>query len=44
VANYRSQFNNVIQSESYAALVERLRNADRDAAASTAPRSRDGRN
>jgi phospholipid transport system substrate-binding protein len=40
VANYRSQFNTVIQSESYAALVERLRTADRDAAASPAPRSR----
>lgn len=34
VNNYRSQFNSVIQSSSYAALVERLRSKETDAAAS----------
>jgi phospholipid transport system substrate-binding protein len=37
INNYRSQFNAVIQSSSYAALVERLRSKETDAAAS--PRS-----
>jgi phospholipid transport system substrate-binding protein len=37
INNYRSQFNTVIQSSSYAALLERLRSKDTDAAAS--PRS-----
>jgi phospholipid transport system substrate-binding protein len=34
VNNYRSQFNAVIQSSSYSALVERLRSKETDAAAS----------
>jgi phospholipid transport system substrate-binding protein len=34
INNYRSQFNSVIQSSSYAALVERLRSKETDAAAS----------
>jgi phospholipid transport system substrate-binding protein len=34
INNYRSQFNSVIQSNSYAALVERLRSKETDAAAS----------
>ena len=34
INNYRSQFNSVIQSSSYAALVERLRSKDTDGAAS----------
>ena len=34
INNYRSQFNAVIQSSSYAALVERLRSKEPDAAAS----------
>ena len=39
IANYRSQFNSVIQSGSYSALVERLRSKEPDAAASPqAPR------
>jgi phospholipid transport system substrate-binding protein len=39
INNYRSQFNSVIQSSSYAALVERLRAKEPDAAASpTSPR------
>jgi phospholipid transport system substrate-binding protein len=39
VNNYRSQFNAVIQSSSYRALVERLRSKETDAAASpTSPR------
>jgi phospholipid transport system substrate-binding protein len=39
IANYRSQFNSVIQSSSYQALVERLRSKETDAAASPqAPR------
>ena len=39
VNNYRSQFNTVIQSRSYSALVERLRSKEPDAAASpSAPR------
>ena len=33
INNYRSQFNSVIQSSSYAALVERLRSKEPDAAA-----------
>jgi phospholipid transport system substrate-binding protein len=37
VANYRSQFNAVIQSGGYEALVERLRSKEPDAAASPAP-------
>ena len=36
VNNYRSQFNAVIQSESYAGLVNRLRSKEPDAAASPA--------
>jgi phospholipid transport system substrate-binding protein len=39
VNNYRSQFNTVIQSSSYAALVERLRSKEPDPAASAAPPS-----
>ena len=39
IANYRSQFNSVIQSGSYRALVERLRSKETDGAASPpAPR------
>jgi phospholipid transport system substrate-binding protein len=34
INNYRSQFNSVIQSSSYAALVERLRSKDTEGAAS----------
>ena len=34
INNYRSQFNSVIQSSSYAALVERLRSKETDTAAS----------
>ena len=34
INNYRSQFNSVIQSSSYAALAERLRSKEPDAAAS----------
>jgi hypothetical protein len=33
VNNYRSQFNTVIQSSSYSALVDRLRSKEPDAAA-----------
>lgn len=36
INNYRSQFNSVIQSSSYSALVERLRSKEPDAAASSA--------
>lgn len=36
INNYRSQFNSVIQSSSYPALVERLRSKETDAAASPA--------
>lgn len=36
INNYRSQFNSVIQSSSYAALVERLRSKETDGAASPA--------
>jgi phospholipid transport system substrate-binding protein len=36
VNNYRSQFNNVIQSSGYTALVDRLRSKEPDAAASPA--------
>ena len=43
VNNYRSQFNAVIQSRSYAALVERLRSKEPDAAASPAATPRRGR-
>lgn len=35
INNYRSQFNTVIQSSSYAALVERLRSKEPDAAGSS---------
>jgi phospholipid transport system substrate-binding protein len=43
INNYRSQFNSVIQSSSYAALVQRLRSKEMDSAASPASprRSRD---
>jgi phospholipid transport system substrate-binding protein len=36
VANYRTQFNKIIQTESYQALVERLRSRDAEPAASPA--------
>ena len=38
VANYRTQFNKVIQTESYDALVARLRSKDAEPAASPVPR------
>jgi phospholipid transport system substrate-binding protein len=37
ISNYRSQFNSVIQSSGYAALVERLRSKESDGAASPTP-------
>lgn len=43
VNNYRSQFNSVIQSSSFAALLDRLRAKEPDAAASPAPAKRSRR-
>jgi phospholipid transport system substrate-binding protein len=44
VSNYRSQFNSVIQSQSYSALLERLRSKEPDAAASPSSPRRAPRN
>jgi len=35
VSNYRTQFNKIVQTESYASLVQKLRNKDAEPAAST---------
>ena len=40
IANYRTQFNKVVQTESYPALVQKLRAKDVEPAASPAPRER----
>ena len=40
VSNYRTQFNKVVQTESYPALVQKLRSKDAEPAGSAAPRER----
>jgi phospholipid transport system substrate-binding protein len=40
ISNYRTQFNKVVQTESYQSLVQKLKNKETEPAASAAPRER----